>query len=440
MGSRARHELERSITLLRVFVVTSALLLGAAALVLSALLTSSLRAQAVESSKVGLTQYVDGVLARELVQDGRLRVTADVPRLERDLAARRDLFSIKVWKPDGVLAWTNLAPERIGKRFPVDHHLEESLEHGEAEGELEELEGEESAVEAAAGLDEVLEVYAPIRAGDGSVVGAYEVYADPSELNAFISDRKHAIWAATAAVFLALWIVLAALARAASSLLRRQTGRITERTRQLAESYERLERSSLEAVESLNATVEAKDPDTAGHSRRVQRVAIALGRQLRLAPVELDALRFGALFHDIGKIAVPDNLLTKPAKLEYWEFAQMKTHSAEGARIVEKLTRLREAVPIVRHHHERWEGGGYPDGIAAQQIPLTACIVGLADAWDAMMTQRPYADALSPAEAIAEVRRNRGTQFAPAVVDAFEELLAREPEVLGIDAPHALAG
>jgi putative nucleotidyltransferase with HDIG domain len=440
MGSRARNELERSLTLLRVFVLASALILAAGALALSTILTRSLREQAVESSKLSLTQYVDGVLARELVDGGRLRVSADVPRLETDLAARRDIFSVKVWRPDGVLAWTNLAPERIGKRFPLSHHLQETLEEGTAEGELEELSGEENEVEAQTAGDEVLEVYAPVRAAGGKVVGAYEVYADPATLEAFIDDRKHVIWIATAGVFAALWLALVALARAASSLLRRQTNRVAERTRQLAESYERLERSSLEAIESLNATVEAKDPDTAGHSRRVQRVALALGEQLGLAPVELDALRLGALFHDIGKIAVPDTLLTKPAKLEYWEFAQMKTHSAEGARIVGKLTRLREAVPIVRHHHERWEGGGYPDGIADAEIPLTACIVGLADAWDAMTTQRPYAAALSHDEAIAEVRRNRGSQFSPAVVDAFEAVLKRRPEALGIDVAAALAG
>jgi putative nucleotidyltransferase with HDIG domain len=201
----------------------------------------------------------------------------------------------------------------------------------------------------------------------------------------------------------------------------------------LLESYERLEESSLEAIESLNATVEAKDPDTAGHSLRVQRVALAIASQLELTAQQLDALRFGSLFHDIGKIAVPDGILVKPAKLDYWEYAQMKTHSAEGARIVSKFGRLREAVPIIRHHHERWDGTGYPDNLAGETIPVEAAVVGLADAWDAMTTDRPYHRALTDAEALEEIRAGRGTQFAPVVVDAFFAAAERLPDELGLD-------
>ena len=144
-------------------------------------------------------------------------------------------------------------------------------------------------------------------------------------------------------MFLALWARLALLVRGASSTLRRQTRQLRDRSQALLDSYRRLEESSLEAIESLNATVEAKDPNTAGHSLRVQRVALAIGEELGLPPQRLDALRFGALFHDIGKIAVPDAILLKPAELNYWEYAQMKTHPAEGARIVGKFGRLREA-------------------------------------------------------------------------------------------------
>ena len=188
------------------------------------------------------------------------------------------------------------------------------------------------------------------------------------------------------------------------------------------------------AIECLNATVEAKDPDTAGHSLRVQRVALAIAAQLDLTAQQLVALRFAALFHDIGKIAVPDGILVKPAKLDYWEYAQMKTHSAEGARIVGKFGRLRDAVPIIRHHHERWDGNGYPDGLTGSAIPLEAAIVGLADAWDAMTTDRPYHRALSEAEALAEVQAGRGTQFSP-VVDAFMFAAALLPDELGLVEP-----
>ena len=187
-----------------------------------------------------------------------------------------------------------------------------------------------------------------------------------------------------------------------------------------------------EAVESLNATVEAKDPYTAGHSRRVQRVALAIADELQLAPVDRDALRLGALFHDIGKIAVPDNILTKPSKLTGDEYEQVKMHSAEGARIISKFSRLHAAVPIVRHHHERWDGEGYPDGLVGDELPVTAAVTGLSDAWDAMTTDRPYQDALSWDAAFAEIRGGRGSQFVPQVVDAFFAAIRKRPAEFGL--------
>jgi putative nucleotidyltransferase with HDIG domain len=266
------------------------------------------------------------------------------------------------------------------------------------------------------------------------VIGAYEIYADSSQLETYLSDRKRLIWLATAAVFSALWGLLMLLVREASRTLRRQTKTLQQRSRDLLESYRRLEQSSLEAIESLNATVEAKDPYTAGHSARVQRIALAVGEELGLPGDRLDALRIGALFHDIGKLAVPDAILTKPAQLTPEEFAVIKRHSDEGAHIVGKLGRLRGAVPLIRHH-ERWSGNGYPDGIAGDEIPVEACIVGLADAWDAMTTDRPYHRALTIEEAARELREGRGTQFAPEVVDAFFRCLRRRPTELGLDPP-----
>ena len=132
---------------------------------------------------------------------------------------------------------------------------------------------------------------------------------------------------------------------------------------------------------------------------------------------------------------MPDGILVKPAKLDYWEYAQMKTALGYMQAVVEKFGRLRDAVPIIRHHHERWDGSGYPDGLATDAIPLEAAIVGLADAWDAMTTDRPYHRALTEHEALAEIRAGRGTQFAPVVVDAFFFAAALLPDELGLDEP-----
>ena len=286
------------------------------------------------------------------------------------------------------------------------------------------------------GFTHLLQVYAPVEAPHSRrAIGAYEIYANPASLEHSIASRKHVIWIAVGLVFLILYAALAFLVRGASSTLRRQTLQLRDRSRALLDSYRQLEESSLEAVESLNATVEAKDPYTAGHSLRVQRVALAIGQELQFDEESLDALRFGSLFHDIGKIAVPDQILTKPDSLSYWEYAQMKLHSAEGARIVAKFSRLSAAVPIIRHHHERWDGEGYPDGLAGEAIPLEAAVVGLADAWDAMTTHRPYAAALSTEEALEEIRKNRGSQFVPVVVDAFFAATRSRPADLGLTVP-----
>jgi putative nucleotidyltransferase with HDIG domain len=436
-GSNLRTATERSVTLLRVFLLASAVIIAAGGVLLSSILTRAVSDQAVADSRSSVSQYVDGVLRGTLVRGGQVRVSRNASvRLTEELRRNRALVTVKVWRPDGVLAWTNRAQARIGRRFDIDGDLGEAISSREAAGHIDQLSGDEDAVEERLGFDHLLEVYAPILSANGrKVLGVYEIYADPKGLEQTLASRRNLIWATVAGVLLALWVALALLVRGASTTLTRQTRELRVRSKELLASYQRLEESSLEAIASLNATVEAKDPDTAGHSLRVQQAALAIAAQLELTAERVDALRFGSLFHDIGKIAVPDGILVKPAKLDYWEYAQMKTHSAEGARIVGKFGRLREAVPIIRHHHEWWDGSGYPDGLAGDAIPLEAAIVGLADAWDAMTTDRPYHRALTGEEALAEVHAGRGTQFSPVVVDAFFFAAALLPDQLGLDEP-----
>jgi len=422
-----RALVERSVTLLRVFLVASALILLAGAAVLGSILSSTLKNQAIDFRRDELTRYVDHVVGREVVRDGTVVVSPHTSALLLDEVRREsDLLSVKVWRADGTLAWTNLGRSRIGKRFELDGDLGETIRENRSEGAIDDLSssGEDALEKRLVGRSHVLEVYAPV-AANGRVVGAYEIYAKPEQLESLIRSRGRLIWLAVAGVFAALWIVLALLVRGASRTLRRQTTTLRQRSQELMDAYRRQEELSLEAIESLNATVEAKDPYTAGHSLRVQEIAVAVGRELRLTREQLDALRYGALFHDIGKLAVPDAVLTKPARLTDDEYELIKRHSDEGARIVGKFGRLRTAVPVIRHHHERWGGGGYPDGSAGESIPLEAAVVGLADAWDAMTTERPYHRALTFEEAAEQVRDGRGTQFAPHVVDAFFAVVAR---------------
>lgn len=441
VGTR-RRRLERSLTLLRFFLVASATLLVAAALLLGWLLTRTLRAQALDAERASLVRYVDGVVRPIVVHGDRVVITRwGTADLRAALRSQPDLVTVKVWRADGVLAWTNRQRQRIGRRFPLVGLLGEAIRGNRAVAAIvgtAEDEDAEDAVERNLGFSHLFEVYAPITGRNPArAIGAYEIYADPVALDRLIGSRRTLIWLAVAAVFLALWAMLALLVRQASRLLQRQNEKLRARTARLVEANRLLETSALEAVESLNATVDAKDPYTAGHSQRVQRIALALGSELGLPPERLDALRFAGLFHDIGKIAVPDAILMKPDRLTSEEYELIKRHPEDGARIVGRLHRLREAVPLIRHHHERWDGRGYPDGLRGEQIPLEASVVGLADAWDAMTTARPYSPARSLADAAEEIVRNRGTQFAPAVVDAFLAVLERMPEALAPAEPLA---
>ena len=181
-------------------------------------------------------------------------------------------------------------------------------------------------------------------------------------------------------------------------------------------------------MESLSATVDARDAYTAGHSRRVQQLALAIGRELGLSQTELDLLGHAALFHDIGKLAVPDAILLKPAVLTDDEWTLMQRHSDEGARIIDRLGFLNDAVPSIRHHHERFDGTGYPDRLEGDEIPLGARIIHVADALDSMLTTRIYRAARPAMEAMDELRRAAGTQFCPRCVAALQRVLP--PEIL----------
>ncbi len=433
---------ERSVRLLHVFLLASALILAAGAVVLGTVLADTVRGQAIRNAQESLTQYVDGVLRPDLVSGNAIVVgPAVTARIRRQLAGEPELVTVKVWRADGVLAWTNRDRSRIGRRFEVEDRLDDALRSDRTVGGLDALSANgENASEKQLGFKRLIEVYTPIDGPSGRAIGAYEIYGDPARLDRFIASRKRVIWLSVAAVFATLYVTLALLVRGASSTLHRRTVALRRRSRELMDSYRLLEESSLEAIETLNATVDAKDPYTAGHSQRVQRIALAIGGELGLARDRMKALRHGALLHDIGKIGVPDVILTKPATLTPAEYDVIKRHPGDGARIVEKLGRLRAAVPLIRHHHERWDGRGYPDGLAGGAIPLEAAIVGLSDAWDAMTTDRPYHRALTLEEAVEEIRAGRGTQFAPAVVDAFFAALGRSPAEFGEPETQALAG
>jgi diguanylate cyclase (GGDEF)-like protein/PAS domain S-box-containing protein len=177
--------------------------------------------------------------------------------------------------------------------------------------------------------------------------------------------------------------------------------------------------ATLDQVYALAATVDARDPYTYGHSGRVAGIAQKIGKARGLSEKELANLYAASLLHDVGKVGVPDAILTKPGALTAEEWVAIKKHSAEGARIVGYVRGLGALVPVILHHHEWYDGTGYPDGLKGEDIPLAARIISVADAYDTMTTARPYREVVSHQEASEELRRCSGTQFDPDLVEAF---------------------
>jgi diguanylate cyclase (GGDEF)-like protein/putative nucleotidyltransferase with HDIG domain len=202
--------------------------------------------------------------------------------------------------------------------------------------------------------------------------------------------------------------------------------RITAKTREAEE----LSRLHLATVEALATAIDAKDQTTHCHVRRVQIYANGLGRLLRLSVPELAAMKAGALLHDIGKLAVPDQILNKPGMLTPAEFEKTKIHTIVGEEILRRVNFPYPVLPIVRHHHERWDGRGYPDGLCQEEIPITARIMSVVDCFDSVREDRPFREGMSSVDAVALLRKGSGTHFDPRIVELFIQHLSKfEAEV-----------
>jgi putative nucleotidyltransferase with HDIG domain len=196
---------------------------------------------------------------------------------------------------------------------------------------------------------------------------------------------------------------------------------------------------SQDVIRTLAQALEARDHYTQGHSSRVSDVAVRLARALGLNREELETVRLGCLLHDVGKIHVPDAVLRKPGALDEEEFAMMRKHPAIGEQICRPLAFARPCLSIIRHHHERWDGRGYPDGLKGEEISLHARIAAVADAWDAMTSDRPYRTALPEAVAFGRLLDGAGTQFDPNMVELFVRVMDHEQGQEALEAPTAPA-
>lgn len=206
--------------------------------------------------------------------------------------------------------------------------------------------------------------------------------------------------------------------------------KVRDRTKQLDGKNQELRTAYIQTIRALAEAIDAKDAYTRGHSERVAVYSSRIARQLSLRKDMIERVYFAGLLHDVGKIGVPDAIITKPDRLNDAEYAEIMRHPEIGAKILEPVEFLRSVVPCVRHHHEWFDGcqRGYPDRLAGDQIPLPSRVIVVADTVEAMTSDRPYRKALPLEKVTAELHRFSGTQFDPVVVDAFLRLLEQEGE------------
>lgn len=356
-------------------------------------------------------EYLDGIFTQEL--------------------GRVDIFALKLWDSAGTLIYSTDAADKLGRSYMDNSEVAATLAGATSAEVVRVVDDENENQFAVAGP--FIEVYAPVNDPvSGQVVGIFEVYQSYAPVLAEIRNTNLIVWAAILAGTSLAYLIQIGMVRAVADKLtdtEAQVGTINER---LEHSMQDLEDYSLGTLQALVSAVDAKDSYTASHSLSVTDYAVAIGRRMRLSAAELVDLERASLLHDVGKIGIPESVLLKPARLTSDEFEIVKRHSEAGAQIIESIPFLRSLVPLVRHHHEHWNGTGYPEGLEGEKIPRLARILTVADAFDAMTSDRPYRPGMRLATARQEITRFRGIQFDPQVVDALLESLDAEEIIVAL--------
>ncbi len=332
-----------------------------------------------------------------------------------------DIVAVKIWDLDRRLIYSSNGEDEIGSSHSSESGIDRVIS-GEVVTNIERSAKSEDANQYAE-YGDLIEVYAPLVGENGETVGIIEIYEPYAVIQETIKDANLLILAIIVVGSLVIYVTQIRIVRSVSVKLEdteKLVGTVNER---LQGSLKEVEESSLGTLQALVAAVDAKDSYTARHSLGVTDYAVAIGHRMGLSHEELVDLERASLLHDIGKIGVPESVLLKPSQLSDEEYQTIQEHSEMGAHIIGSIPFLAELVPIVRHHHERWDGKGYPGGLSREKVPRMARILAVADAFDAMTSNRPYRSALHVSTARAELLRHRGIQFDPVAVDALIEAL-----------------
>ncbi|RJQ32975.1 MAG: HD-GYP domain-containing protein [Actinobacteria bacterium] len=333
-----------------------------------------------------------------------------------------DYTRVKIWNSKGQIIYSD-KEELIGKTYPLRNSQYQAFQ-GKPFAEISTLEENENYIEKQEHNTDLIEIYVPLMI-DGKIMAIYETYSPIEKIQSKIYDANVAAWKIVALAITLMYICLVwSFWRANRRFEHKKT-----QLKTLANKYKLnvadLEESYLDTMKGLSAAVDAKDKYTSGHTLRVAYYSKKIGKALGMSDHIATNLEKAALFHDLGKIGISESILNKPGKLTVEEYEEIKKHSRIGEQIIGSIHFLGAILDVVRHHHEHYDGSGYPDGLVGKEIPIESRIIGVADAFDAMTTDRPHRQAMPVRKAISELKRNRYSQFDPVVVDVFVELIGQ---------------
>lgn len=388
------------LTLLHRFTLASAFIALVLAVTLSLVTVRVLTVFVVQDEAEVATELILRTLAPQLrADDMRTSLSPDrqilLDSLFRAHGISDKILRVRLWRADGRLLYSNRPEENrlpavtADLRTPAGYQQFVATRRG----------AENDAADQA-------RVFVPVQvAGAGAVLGAFEIFYDLNVLHQRLGYVRRVIWSVVPA---GLFILYASV----YVLVQRSSRRLTKQQEDLVAAH-------LGTYRALVGAIDAKDSYTDAHSLKVTRLAERLGGAVGLAENAIADLHVAGRLHDIGKIAVPDAILMKPGPLSVEEWVTMRAHAEAGYAILRDAPLSDRIKLAVRHNHERWDGMGYPGALVGEAIPLFSRILAIADAYEAMISDRPYRRAITEAEALAELRAGAGTQFDPRLVDAF---------------------